>query len=224
MLNFPLGVRMAILGLWSGWLTACSTGIPAGATTALTPRGDALNLLAPSSAPVAGQAAVSIADTQADRRSPASLTFQLRAGLRTQVKTLADMKSLRFCLLESPTNVSPAGGTDLVPVGGSFSFDTDTAVRKLTFTNLRANVAGCSYYIAVAAFDGPGGSGANITNITGDDLAKGRVTLQGMTGSYYVTNGGGDTTGSRAGSVRVEPVTYAMSATAALTVNLQLQD
>jgi hypothetical protein len=160
--------------------------------------------------------------------TPASISLNLNIGtkgFKTKSKTIAnDLKSLKFCLLESTTGVSPAGGVNLSPLSEMFSYNITANPATITFTNISANNTGKSYYIGVAAYDEFNGTGNNITNNSGNNADNNRVTLSGTAGNFYVSGGGGDTSGTNAGSLRVTPVTYTVSSTDSLTVQLKLLD
>jgi hypothetical protein len=160
--------------------------------------------------------------------TPASISLNLNVktkGFKIQSKTIAhDLKSLKFCLLENDTGISPAGGVNLTPLSGVFTYNITSNPATITFTNISANNTGKSYYIGVAAYDELNGTGNNITNNSGNNADNNRVILSGTAGNFYVSGGGGDTSGTNAGSVRVTPVTYTVSSTDSLTVQLKLLD
>jgi hypothetical protein len=131
----------------------------------------------------------------------------------------ADVHSIRFCLVEHTTGVSPAG-QNLTPIGPVFSYElTPTSNLELNFGHVRANAPDKSYSLAVAALND---QDQNITNQTGENAAKQRVTISGQSGNFYLSSSGGNP--AYPGSVRVMPKTYALSGTDALGVQLKLAD
>lgn len=132
----------------------------------------------------------------------------------------AEVVRLRFCLIEHPTGVSPAGGENLVPLGQVMQYTLSQGPPiSLNISHLRANLTSQSYSLAVAALDA---LGDNITNSTGDNAAMNRVTIAGESGTFYLSSSGGDTT--YPGTLRVEPISYALSGSATLGVTLKLAD
>ncbi len=151
--------------------------------------------------------------------TPATVTVRLGRPPRSlAANVFADVKSLSFALVAGPIDTSAAGATGLTPVGGLFGYDIPSEAvatgATLTFNSVPANAPGEAYHVVVAAFDGLAGTGANITNATGDDTATGRARLAGVAGPYYVS----------ATSVRVVPISYALVPTTALVVALKLAD
>ncbi|MEZ0370185.1 MAG: hypothetical protein ACAI44_13945, partial [Candidatus Sericytochromatia bacterium] len=131
-----------------------------------------------------------------------------------------DVVSIRFCLIEHTTGTSPAGPEDIEPVSQVFSYSLEPdSTLELNFGRVRANAAGKSYSVAVAALDL---DDLNITNSTDADTDPHRVQISGEAGYFYLSSGGGDP--DFPGSVRVSPVSYALSGTLSLSVDLKLAD
>lgn len=139
-------------------------------------------------------------------------------GFRLLVSETGTVASVRFCLIEHATGVSPAGGHELTPLGQVFSFELRDSLRlQLRFSQLRANSSGHSYSLAVAAYDSIGN---NLTATEGSNAERGRVTLAGESGNFILSSTGGDP--AYPGSVRVEAGSYSLSGTLPLGLILQL--
>jgi hypothetical protein len=129
--------------------------------------------------------------------------------------TLADLNAVALYLIAAPASQPPTGVLTPVPGSGfTYTLDADNRTRAqvdVLYTHVPANLPGQAYFLAVAAL----GSEGNITNTAAP------ATISAL-GHCYVSDGGGDP--EAPGSVRVEPVTYALSANAPLTAALKLLD
>lgn len=171
-----------------------------------------------------------VADLGGGAVTPASIGVRVALGARQEAggfgllasvagqraRTVAeDLVAIKFYLVESTTGSTPASLAGATGVEHQLS-PTELSAGQVTirFTNVRANGAGKSYYVAAAAFDATTYLAAdNITNLAAPiaDATQGR---------YFRSTSGGDGDGG----VRVEPVTYALNGTAALGVPLPLLD
>lgn len=176
--------------------------------------------------PVARTAANTVlADIGHGLKTPAQLKFQIKLnqfdGFSTKAstpgtaaKTSTDLNTIKFYLVASDTGTPPTALS-----GTGFSYNITATNRTngyvdVTFTNVAANAAGKSYYVLAAGFSSATTTAANnITNLNAP-------IADGAEGKYYVSTTGG----SPAGSVRVTPVTYALSDTSTLGVPLKLLD
>lgn len=174
----------------------------------------------------AAKAEAVIADVGKGIKTPAKLSFSINLtqlpGFRTQASTagtpsakLTDLHTIKFYLIPSTTGSAPSA----VTAGTGFTYDLNVTNQTnghvdVTFTNVPANATGESYYVAVGGFNSATINAANnITNLNAP-------ITDGTEGKYYVSTTGG----LPDGCVRVTPVTYALSDTAALGIPLKLLD
>jgi len=135
-----------------------------------------------------------------------------------QATVAANLKSLKFWLVEAATNSPPSGN-----VGGNFtniktvSLDTTTASHTATFTNVPDNSSSSkSYFVCAAAYnDTIGGTSGQVasTNITN----LGATVTFGSNNRAFVSTAGGDP--SNLGSINVTNVALVPSiGTASLSI------
>lgn len=132
----------------------------------------------------------------------------------SRASSIDDLDAVAFYLVEAPRGTPLSGEVGAV-AGSDFTYtlDADNRIRSqidLHFSNVPANATGQAYFLAVTAT----ADGIDITN------AAAPVTIGGR--RCYVSDEGGSL--AAPGSVRVETVSYALDATAPLSVGLKLGD